>query len=35
MELIDWLIDVSVHFDLKFDTTHLAISYIRRYLSKT
>lgn len=33
--LIDWLIDVSVSFSLQFDTSHLAILYIRRFLSIT
>lgn len=28
MVLVDWLIDVSMHFDLKFDTLHLAINYL-------
>lgn len=32
--LIDWLVDVSIHFDLMTDTLHFAISYIDRTLSK-
>ena len=32
--LIDWLIDVSIHFELMTDTLHFAISYIDRTLSK-
>ena len=31
--LVDWLIDVSVHFELTTQTLHLAISYIDRALS--
>jgi cyclin-A len=31
--LADWLIDVSVHFELKNETLHLAVSYIDRVLS--
>ena len=31
--LVDWLIDVSVHFEVKDETLHLAISYIDRTLS--
>jgi len=31
--LVDWLIDVSVHFELTTHTLHLAISYIDRTLS--
>ena len=32
MILVDWLIDVSMHCDLKFDTLHLALSYFHRFL---
>lgn len=32
--LVDWLIDVSVHFEVKDETLHLAVSYIDRTLSK-
>jgi len=32
--LVDWLIDVSVHFEVTDETLHLAISYIDRTLSK-
>ena len=35
MVLVDWLLDVAVHFDLKFDTLHLAVSYVQRFLSLT
>lgn len=31
--LVDWLIDVSVHFEVRDETLHLAISYIDRTLS--
>lgn len=31
--LVDWLIDVSVHFEVMSETLHLAISYIDRTLS--
>lgn len=31
--LIDWLVDVSIHFDLMTDTLHFAVSYIDRTLS--
>ena len=31
--LIDWLIDVALHFDLHGSTLHLAVSYIDRTLS--
>jgi serine/threonine protein kinase len=33
MVLVDWLLDVAVHFDLKFETLHLAVSYVQRFLS--
>ncbi|CAG9311554.1 unnamed protein product [Blepharisma stoltei] len=32
--LIDWLIDVSVHFEVNDETLHLAVSYIDRVLGK-
>ncbi len=32
--LIDWLIDVSIHFEVTTETLHFAISYIDRTLSK-
>jgi len=32
--LIDWLIDVSVHFDFLDETLHLAVNYIDRTLTK-
>ena len=31
--LVDWLIDVSVHFEVKDETLHLAVSFIDRTLS--
>ncbi len=31
--LVDWLIDVAVHFELHGDTLHYAVSYIDRTLS--
>ena len=31
--LVDWLIDVSVHFEVKDETLHLAVSYIDRTLN--
>ena len=31
--LIDWLIDVSIHFDLQNTTFHFGVSYIDRALS--
>lgn len=31
--LVDWLIDVSVHFEVRDETLHLAISYIDRTLT--
>ena len=34
MVLVDWLIDVSMHFELKFETLHLAVQYLQRFLSK-
>jgi hypothetical protein len=33
MVLVDWLIDASMHFDLKFDTLHLAVNYLQRFLN--
>lgn len=35
MVLVDWLLDVSVHFDLKFETLHLAVLYVQRFLAWT
>lgn len=32
--LVDWLVDVSVHFEVMGETLHYAISYIDRTLSK-
>lgn len=32
--LIDWLVDVSVHFEVMGETLHFAINYIDRTLSK-
>ena len=32
--LVDWLIDVSVHFEVMSETLHYAISYIDRALSR-
>lgn len=32
--LIDWLVDVSIHFELMTDTLHFAIAYVDRTLSK-
>lgn len=32
--LIDWLIDVAVHFELHGETLHYAVSYIDRTLSQ-
>lgn len=32
--LVDWLIDVSVHFEVKDETLHLAVSFIDRTLSR-
>ena len=32
--LVDWLIDVSVHFEVKEETLHYAISYLDLVLSK-
>ena len=29
--LVDWLIDVSIHFEVWDETLHLAVSYIDRY----
>mmetsp|Transcript_26107 Transcript_26107/g.18555 ORF Transcript_26107/g.18555 Transcript_26107/m.18555 type:complete len:89 (+) Transcript_26107:2126-2392(+) len=31
--LIDWLVDVAVHFEVKCETLHLSIHLIDRYLS--
>ena len=31
--LVDWLIDVSIHFEVMTETLHYAISYIDRTLS--
>lgn len=32
--LVDWLVDVSVHFEVMSDTLHFAINYIDRTLAK-
>lgn len=32
--LVDWLVDVSIHFEVMSETLHFAISYIDRSLSK-
>jgi cyclin A len=32
--LVDWLVDVSVHFEVMSETLHFAINYIDRTLSK-
>lgn len=32
--LVDWLVDVSVHFEVMNETLHFAINYIDRTLSK-
>lgn len=32
--LVDWLIDVSIHFEVFDETLHLAVSYIDRVLSQ-
>lgn len=32
--LVDWLVDVSVHFEVMSETLHFAINYIDRALSK-
>jgi hypothetical protein len=32
--LVDWLVDVSVHFEVMSETLHFAINYIDRILSK-
>ena len=31
--LIDWLVDVSVHFEVMSETLHLAVNYIDRTLA--
>jgi len=31
--LVDWLVDVSVHFEVMSDTLHLAVGLIDRYLA--
>jgi len=31
--LVDWLVDVSIHFEVMFETLHYAIAYIDRALS--
>jgi len=31
--LVDWLVDVSVHFEVMSETLHFAINYIDRSLS--
>ena len=31
--LVDWLVDVSVHFEVMGETLHLAINYINRTIS--
>lgn len=31
--LVDWLVDVSIHFEVMFETLHYAIAYIDRTLS--
>ena len=30
--LVDWLVDVSVHFEVQTETLHLAVCYLNRYL---
>lgn len=32
--LVDWLVDVSVHFEVMSETLHFAINFIDRTLSK-
>ena len=32
--LVDWLVDVSVHFEVMGETLHFAINYIDRALAK-
>lgn len=32
MVLMDWLTDVSIHMDLKFETLHLAAFYLHKFL---
>lgn len=34
MILVDWLIDVSVHFELMDETLHQCVSYLDRVLSR-
>lgn len=31
--LVDWLVDVSEHFELQLPTLHLAVSLLDKYLS--
>lgn len=31
--LVDWLVDVSIHFEVRSETLHYAIAYIDRTLS--
>ena len=32
--LVDWLIDVSIHFEITDETLHLGLAYVDRYLSQ-
>ena len=32
--LVDWLVDVSVHFEVMSETLHYAVNYIDRTLSR-
>lgn len=32
--LVDWLVDVSVHFEVHTDTLHLAVKYMNNYLQR-
>lgn len=32
--LVDWLVDVSVHFEVMSETLHFAVNYIDRTLSR-
>jgi len=32
--LVDWLVDVSCHFEVHSETLHLAVCYLNRYLQK-